>query len=211
VKSRRKNSSFIFGVVSLFLLMVFLFGMVGGVSAEGTVANVTINAGTLHFEDHPESVAFAPIDLATFINVNKGVGTFFTNLSDFTVVDSRGSGEGWTVSVSATNLSKTGGVTIETGSLSLKRPSKLTQDYTGTSNTTPGIFPVVGEWVPIDGTGPQNLITAIADNGLGRWTINWGAISPTEALQLKLDAGTIKAGIYSSTITWSLIAPVNIL
>lgn len=195
-------------LVAMIVLLGVIFGSSNVVGAEATTAAVQINAGTLHFEGSPGNVDFGTINLTQFIDTNKGAdNNFFKDLTDFTVVDSRGSGAGWTVQVTAEKLEATGSILLVEGSLSLNKPASITQDYTGTANTFPIIVPT--DYVAIDGTTPINIITAAANSGLGRWTINWGT-TPNNALKLHLDAGTIKAGVYNSTITWELVAPVGL-
>ena len=189
-------------IVSVFVLLVPLsFCWIGPVSAADTTSSVTITGGTLHFEGVPAAANFAPVTLDGLEN------DIFTELTNFSVIDARGTGEGWSVQVKAENFKLNATEeTLPNGSLSLKKPDKMIQDYTGTANNVPEIKNF--EWMAIDGTPETPMITATTGNGLGKWTIDWGGTN--ETFKLHLDPGVVKEGTYTSTITWSLVAPVSL-
>ena len=189
-------------MVSFVLLIAVSSSLAGtAMAADVTTSTVTIDGGTLKFEDVPGTANFDPIPLT---GLEQNVST---NLSDFSVVDARGTGEGWSVQVSATNLMNGVDKEMPDGSLSLSKPIEMTQGYTGTPNS----LPVIKDFtlLPIDGAGVNSIITATTGNGLGKWTINWGAPN-NQALKLRIDPGVVKTGTYQSTITWSLVAPVDL-
>jgi hypothetical protein len=134
---------------------------------------------------------FAPVTL------DGTTKTTTATMDNFSVTDDRGTGEGWTVTVSATQFREwdgiayvAGGRTLPTGSLSMPAP---TVAAVATESPSPSITP--GPYV-IDGSSIK-IASAAADTGMGTYNFTQGSLT------LTIPASSY-AATYRSELTVSL-------
>lgn len=163
----------------------------------------------------------APSVVTSFsgVTLNGKVQTTSSTLSSWKVVDSTGSGNGWHVSLSATQLTEdtpTNG--FASGTSALKPPVGSVQ-LSGTRTVTvgDGSAPLSSSGGPlidnptavIDGQSPFTLLDAKSGFGLGTYTVN----EPSDGLVLTLNPSTTKVDSvnypneptpYSTTLTYSV-------
>ena len=160
---------------------------IGGQSA--FAAGTAITGGELSMLNSVPS-DFAPVKLDGTVQTTKA------DLSDFTVTDARGTGAGWNVMVSATQLEDTAaGLKIPTGSIKISAPDVTAQ--AGASDVESTI--TIGSGMIDTDTGVK-LLSAKVDGGMGKYDVAF----PTEALTMTLNPKDVKAGNYTSTITVTL-------
>lgn len=114
----------------------------------------------------------------------------------FNIQDSRGSHEGYRVDVKASQLAKADGYKLPTGSLSLSSVSKVSAVN---SNAVPPKAKFTGNLIVDAGT--ITVLEATKGTGMGGFSFTF----PTDALSLNLNYGTVQQGLYSTTLTWSLV------
>lgn len=157
---------------------------------EDRETEATINGGSLSIEDlNVNSFAETTLDGT--------VQTLTTDIGDYTVVDSTGSGSGWQLNVNAGALT-TGedGFSLPANSLSLDGHTVSADEGSSSSDT-------VGTGGGAIDTGDDtgiNVLSADADGGMGTFTI-----ADTD-LSLVLQPKDVKAGTYTSTVNFSLVS-----
>ncbi|MNO34935.1 hypothetical protein D3C76_249810 [compost metagenome] len=115
------------------------------------------------------------------------------------VTDTRGTGAGWTLQVSATPFKE------KTETAKVLRGATVTLPV-GSLVTTPGNISAAPEARVVelstdsDKTAPQNLMVAKVNTGLGTWVDKFSASSVT----IDIPAGNL-SGDYASTLYWSLL------
>lgn len=139
------------------------------------------------------------------LDYNPAGGVYgYSSVGDITVTDGRGTGEGWSLSVSSSPLTEVGGkgLSFPAGSLTLYKPVSIST--TGTTTNQPTITSV--DYSSID-AAPFTIVTADVGKGLGVWNITMGDIElyADEYLPV-IDKTTYPTGPtpYQSTITWTL-------
>jgi hypothetical protein len=155
--------------------------------------NVTVAAGTLTITN-PLAGEFGSVTLT-------GVDQDLTaSLATFEVNDSRGTGVGWHVNVSATRFQEhdgtalvTGGKTLPTSSLTMSAPT-VTAD--GTTSPSPSIS--TGAPYTIDGGSAVKVASAAVDSGMGKYDFS----ATTLTLTVPADA---YAKTYQSTVTVDVV------
>jgi hypothetical protein len=169
------------------LLDNFLVTTVDPFDTEYSSLSSTINPGALSFI-LPSSITFS----------SSGVGTIpQTTLGNLTISDLTGSGNGWHVSVSASQFAS-GSHKLPLGSLTLYAPSSITVN--GDSTSTLPKKKSGSPWIIDNGSSPT-VLSAAVDAGMGSYTVKF----PAKALTLSIPSSTY-AGTYTSTLTWQLIS-----
>lgn len=179
-------------------------------SSVSHVIHLRLTGGDLRL-DVPEIVGFGKVKLGE----RKELTTSFADR--FTVTDARGTGEGWRLSVRATQFTEvepeggfkegTGHLTLPEGSLTLSKDIEV-----GQINTTDGIEPshVMSEDKVIDSGESVLVVEAFRDEGMGKYGVEFGE----NALKLLLDPSNVRldgdnykgaATPYESTLTWELV------
>lgn len=153
--------------------------------ADDVTATGTVTAGSLAF-----SATDAPVFSATLNGTDQDV----TDTIDIDVNDARGSGAGWSLSITSTQF-KTSGQdprTLSTSAAAITGATVACDAGTCTAPTNSTSYPV---GVPAGTQAPTaaEFFAAAADSGMGDFTIR-----PT--LRLRVPANTY-AGTYTSTIT----------
>lgn len=190
MKTNRKFTRIFPFLLSLVVLLGIVFWSPWGVVAEDTQVNVTITGDQLRFDAIPDDIGFSEIKLTG------GEDTKSANLTDLVVIDARGTGAGWHVSVSGTQLTSEVSDTIDKGSLTMSMPSVISPKFgTGQEPTAVVTVPFA-----IDEGEIINIVEATTDHGLGTWNINW----EPDALKLEINPANTKAGTYTGAITWTL-------
>lgn len=207
MKTRRKGSKLLSGLLSLVVILGVCFGWGGGVGAADTnttVATFTFEKGTLTFGFVPEEITFGDaITLAEPPLTSSG------NLTVLEVKDFTGTGSGWEVNVHATPFTTTGDI-LNYGSLLIKEPNSFMPKYTEAKGNLTAPTSPLDKFTVIDtGAGetpgdPIKIIDAAVSTGLGQWNINWAANSIK--LEILQPQTIITESTYTSTITWTLIS-----
>lgn len=153
--------------------------------------NVTVSAGSLGLTAHPTAPDFGGVTL------DGTAKTDTSTLSVFEANDSRGTGEGWNVTIAGSQFAEhdganyvTGGTTLATNSLSMAAPT-VTAD--GTDSPVPTM--TAGPYT-IDGVSVK-IASAAADTGMGTYDFS------TAGLTLAIPADTY-ANAYRSDLTVTL-------
>jgi hypothetical protein len=135
--------------------------------------SVTVSSGTLAITADPTAPDFSGVTLDGTAKQTT------TTLSTFEVNDSRGTGAGWNVTVSATQFKEhdgtayvTGGKTLPTGSLSMAAPTVAAD---GTTSPVPTL--TAGPYT-IDGASVK-IASASADTGMGKYDFSSSALTLT--------------------------------
>ncbi|QST02649.1 WxL domain-containing protein (plasmid) [Pontibacillus sp. ALD_SL1] len=132
----------------------------------------------------------------------------FGNIPTIRVNDARGTGDGWSLFVEASQLTEVGGAgyTIPTGNLTIADPQAVSPVGPASTADTPWLQ--TGGPYAVD-QGPIFVAEAEVDHGLGSWDISY----PVNALQLsvnpsfKIVDSVNYPGVptpYQSTLTWTL-------
>lgn len=115
------------------------------------------------------------------------------------VTDTRGSGEGWSVSAKMSKF-KNGNKVLQGATLSMKNAIVKAGSTTNISK------PPVSSDIVFDNEESKQVLSARDKAGRGTWLNVWsGANQANEAIQLNVLAGTAEANTeYTSSITWEL-------
>ncbi len=163
--------------------------------------SVTVTGGTLAFTADPLVGNFAGVTLS-------GVDqTTTANLDDFEVNDSTGSGNGWKITVQATQFTETaatipvGGTatTLPLNSLKLPVP-RVAAD--GTTSPSPSIS--IAQATAIDASSAVKIASAAVNEGMGKYDFDDGTAAAGIPLTLTLKPATTYAVTYASTATITL-------
>ncbi|MFC3040746.1 WxL domain-containing protein [Virgibacillus xinjiangensis] len=176
-------------LVKKFAVGTLAVGLAAGAFAPSALAasqdvESTITGGTLSL-DAPTIQTFSGVEL------NGAIQTSTASIDEFTVKDARGSGEGWKLSVSSTQLTN-GTNTLPAGSLKITEPTLTAgegSDDLSTVNVLSGA---------IDNESGVKLLSAETDGGMGTYTVSGSN------LNINLQPKDAKAGTYSSTVTFNL-------
>jgi hypothetical protein len=158
-------------------------------SADNAVVTGTITGGSLS-----ESTTATPSFSVTLDGTDKTASYTLP----MTLVDARGTGAGWNVTVTSTQFSTgAGGSTLSTSASSVQSVSSTcVSGSTCTSATNSVTYPLT---VPAASTAPTavKLFNAAANTGLGKFTV-------TPTVQVSVPANTF-AGTYTSTVTLAVV------
>lgn len=165
------------------------FSASASAATETGETGATINGGSLSIENLSMS-SFAETTL------DGSIQTLTTNIDDYSVVDSTGSGSGWQLNVDADPLTNENEYALPANSLSMNAPSVSAGEGSSSSDA---LSIQAGEIDSGDDTG-VNILSAEADEGMGTFTV-----SDTE-LSLDLEPKDAKEGTYTSTVTFSLVS-----
>lgn len=165
------------------------FTTTASAAEETGTTEATINGGSLSIENLSVN-SFADTTL------DGTVQTLTTDISDYTVVDSTGSGSGWQLNVDAAPLTNADGDALPANSLNLDGQSVTAADGSSGSET---VNTSSGDIDKADETG-VNILSAEADGGMGTFTI-----ADTD-LSLELQPKDVKTGTYTSTVNFSLVS-----
>lgn len=183
------------------LLICFMPLQAYAATTDTTNAQVSIQSGSLSLTTPSVSADFGSITVdGTTKTQNVNLGTL--NASDY-----RGTGEGWHVTVSASQFTQTNvgvnpALLLETNTLFLNGISNITQvDGSSGLPTSSG-----APWT-ID-SGAVEILSAAVGDGLGSFDVTF----PANALELNVDTSkTIvdpdnNPTLFESTITWTIVA-----
>lgn len=146
------------------------------------------------------SLSVTPGAIATFIPVtlNGTVQTTTTTFASTDIVDSTGSGSGWNVKIDASVLTNAtapvGFTTLPASSLAIAATT-VTAAAGASADSPTDIVKSIG--TIDDGTGLK-VLSAIANQGMGTYTANFGGLT------LTLNPKDVYAGTYTTTITTTL-------
>ena len=158
--------------------------ILGGTAFAAT--SVVLTGGTLN-------ITAPSVGNFTGVTLNGTAQTTSATMGTFSVVDSRGTGVGWNVTVQATQFTATGH-TLPMGSISMPAPTVAKTD--ATSGGTPSINS--GPYL-IDSASAIKIATAAADGtGMGSYQFT------PSSLTLSVGANAY-AGNYTSTVTVSVV------
>ncbi len=165
-------------------------------SAATDTTSVTLTGGALSFSTNPTADDF-PATALTGATQNLAA-----NFNDWRVMDARGSGAGWNVTMQASQFSDGGSNTLPAGSLKLKAPVTTPVDVLNLA-----VPPVVSlspapPWT-LDGGSAVKVVSALAATGQGEWNFDHANLVASKDLQLTVPADAA-AGTYTSTITSTL-------
>lgn len=196
----------IFKKLGLFALAGFLVAGVGNVHAATTgtsVVNVGVTGGALSIT--------APTVLLDFGNttLTGNTQTLNATLGGFTAGDATGTGNGWRVTVRASQFTEVGGAafTLPTDILQMSAPTTVAPTG-GTTSAVPSIK--TGAPWTIDGASSVTVLSAAVNQGMG----NYQVTVPGNTLTLTLNPATTKIDAtnfpaaptpYRSTLTWTVI------
>lgn len=160
-----------------------------------TPGQVTLQSGTMDITAPATTVNLGSI------TVDSTVKTVNANLTNMTVVDNRGTGEGWNITVSASQFTQTTGGTplkLPTNTLKLNGIGTITQ----TVGTSGGPTTTTAPWT-ID-TGAVKVLSAATNKGMGTFTVAF----PVNAVSLNVDTAqkvvdpANNPTVYASTLSW---------
>lgn len=192
------------GILSAFAVLAV--SPIASVQAE-TTGDITAQVGIQSGQLSISSVDFGGTTVIPDIQQDGTTKTSSTNLSPLTVTDSRGTGEGYRVTVSATPMTEIGGIGLQlpSGSLSLKPVASITAN--GTTSPAPSI--VTGDKLIDDGSS-HTLISANVNEGMGSYDVTF----PVDALSLTVNPDTKTTDLanypdgrtpFSSVLTFTIV------
>ncbi|WP_156288613.1 WxL domain-containing protein [Oceanobacillus salinisoli] len=146
---------------------------------------------------NPGSLDMPTINVLNFnsVTLDGTIQNSYANIDGFTITDSRGSGAGWNVVVTASQFTSLDNKVLPKGSLSIAAPTVTAQEGSSLASliaTTPGI-------IDKDDVGVK-ILSAPANEGMGKFDIAF----PANALDLTLNPKDVYAGTYTSTIKINL-------
>ncbi|MFT8389960.1 MAG: WxL domain-containing protein [Sporolactobacillus sp.] len=157
-------------------------------------AAVNITGGDLTL-DHSDN----PIDFGS-LQLDAKPHTLTASAGSFDVTDARGTGDGWHVTVAATQFTDSStGDALPAGSLTLRQPTVSGVDgaeTTGITISAPGTVDTTpGNEVPV--------ASAAVGSGLGEYTFNQDSSMGNDGATLAIGDNT-KAGSFGSTLTYKV-------
>jgi hypothetical protein len=175
-------------------------------SALAAPSGNTVVNGTLSGAGGLAMVAPDAIELGTQQLGGNAAFDFSGNFTDWSVSDGTGTSAGWNVTVDATDVTRDAAPVDQTG-IALNVSAPAIGVVTGPAATT-GI--TAGTSGSVMGVGAVQVLAAEAGAGEGSWLVDAAAgaahaSNGKVSLQLPYDA---KAGVYSSTLTFTVAAPV---
>nr|WP_106781031.1 WxL domain-containing protein [Lysinibacillus timonensis] len=158
--------------------------VVGGNSAFAAESTSNISGGLL-------SMGQPQISNFDNITLNGSIQTTEATVGSFEVIDPRGTGEGWSVWMHATQFTDSTGKVLPQGSLMIGTPTVNEKEGTGSSEAD--LLTKTGG--AIDKNEGLVIISAGNDEGMGTFVVD------QNLLTLNLLPKDVKAGNYSTTIT----------
>lgn len=128
------------------------------------------------------------------VTMNGAAQNTQANVGTWDVIDARGSGAGWNVTVQATQFDS-GSHQLALGSLQMTAPGVAAKN--GTSNAAPTI---VGGPYTIDAASAVKIASAAVNTGMGSYTFTPAANNLTLSIPASAYVGT-----YTSTVTVSVV------
>lgn len=181
-------------VIILICLAVLFLGMpVSAAPSDTTTATVTVAGGELNLEMPTASVDFGSI------TIDGEAQALENDLGPMVVSDFTGTGNGWGVTVGATQFKDTGTNTLPLNSLSLN--GTLTITKVGTTSATPPTQEGTGPYT-LDSGSVVKILNANGNEGVGKYEVAF----ITNALKLSVNTTNLKASNYTSTITYTITA-----
>jgi len=181
-----------------FSSLLFVLSMQSNVLAATTgttPGEVTLQSGILDITAPLTTVNFGTIIVdSTLQSVN-------ADLSDLSITDNRGTGEGWNITLSASQFTQNSGVTplkLPTNTLALNGISTITQ----TLGTSGGPTTTLSPWM-ID-TGAVKIVSAASNKGMGTFVVDF----PLNSISLDVDTAqkvidpANNPTVYTSTLSW---------
>lgn len=142
------------------------------------------------------------VGLGESVTLDGTTQTIETEMNPFTIEDGRGTGQGWTLNVSATPLTlQTEGTSGERSSLpegTFSMSSVAVAAKEGASSASEGMS--ISQKGALDKPGELNVITAEDGAGMGQYEVS------DMSLSLVFEPQHTAAGTYSSTVTFSLVS-----
>lgn len=168
------------------------FGMAASaqtLESETTEVQVTVESGgtALDVQDNAEFEK---------VTVSPSTLKYKTDYGQTNVTDLTGTHEGWEVRVQAT-LFKNGDDTLPQGSIKLESPSDVKGLYGISENVKPSKLNNPG----IVDSGVTSVIKAEQGEGMGEHEVDFG----NGAIEVTVKPEFVKAGTYTSTLTWDLV------
>jgi hypothetical protein len=187
------------GALGLSAVLALSFSTSVFAATDTTSTQVSVQSGALSITSPSASVDFGTI------TVDGTIQTVNANLGTMNVADNRGTGDGWNVTVSASQFTQTGGVAspkvLPTNTFKLNDINSITQTVGSSAlPTKAGTAP----WT-ID-TGAIQILSAAVGDGLGTFDITF----PASVLALDIDTAADVVDpahnptSYASTITWTI-------
>lgn len=188
--------------LAISLLVGIFLSVPNTAEATTTHGTVGINGGALSLQNTPTDILFPG-----FTVDGHHWMTTAADIPTLRVQDGRGTGEGWSLTVSATQIQEVGGLglLLPRGSLRMYGPSALTVASETDSSPYPTITP---GYQAID-DAPFTIASAASGEGIGTYDLSF---SPG-ALEVSVDPGVkvvdrihypTTATPYETTITWTL-------
>ncbi|WP_010651681.1 WxL domain-containing protein [Oceanobacillus massiliensis] len=171
------------------------FGLVAGSFATTTFAaessevetSTTLEGGSLSINE----ISIEQFGATTLSGATQDITT---TINPFTVVDATGTGSGWNLSISATQLTTADGLqTLPENSLSISAPTIEAESGSSEAGALENKTGV------IDSETGVKFLTAETEEGMGTFNLS------ESDLNLKLLPKETKAGTYTSTITFNLV------
>ena len=188
-------------IIGMFTALSLLLVPVLSAQAADTTSTIGVNGGNLSLSNVPTSITFPPVTL-------DGMNWKWTpaDVGTIRIIDGRGTGEGYNLTVSATQLTEVGGLglTIPQGALYLYAPSSVVPVF-----DTDAPAPILATGGAAIDTTPFTVATAGVDTGLGTYDISF----PAQALEINIPPSAKvvdkvnypgSATPYETTITWTL-------
>lgn len=171
---------------------LFPFGKTEAAVSDTTTAQVLVQGGGLGILTPNAGVNFGTI------TIDGSVKTVVAPLATMSVMDLTGTGNGWNVTVGATQFSN-GTSTIPLNSLKLVGIQSIAPD--GTASPNPSVVGA-GNYA-LDNGSANKILSASANQGMGKYNIDF----LPNALRLSIDTSVVKMSAvpYTSTITWTMV------
>lgn len=181
-----KNRSARFYLVFFFILAMTIGGATLGAFADSGGATATVSAGQL-----TETGTYSGASVSTTLN---GTDQTLSYSLPVQVKDATGSGSGWNLTISATNLTDgVAGHPSLTEQVSAATASCVSGNHcTNATSTTPPTYPVVLS------NSAQKFFSADANSGMG-------ILSVSTTVQV-LVLGNTYAGTYTATLTLAVVS-----
>ncbi|MCA1064835.1 WxL domain-containing protein (plasmid) [Rossellomorea sp. AcN35-11] len=199
------------------LALMCVFGMSFGSTQAfaSTTTDASVSGSGMGFSSLPATTSLSPLSIS---QDGSWMSSYSSDPMSLTFYDSRGTGDGFTVSVQSSQLTEVapaGGFAVGTtplqmpkGSLILYAPSSIIAEGSTNAAATPTITGV--GYAAIDST-EYTLATADPGKGMGSFTMNFAAgaielgLSPSEILVDDVNYSGVPTP-YEAVLTWSINA-----
>ena len=185
-----KKQSFFYLGLFVILVLALVGTAIAAFADSSTGATATVNAGNLS-ESGPANVSATPVTL-------DGTDKTTSYALALTLIDARGSGAGWNLTITSTTFTA-GTHSLSTSASVINSVPTLTCTSGSTcTNPTNGVtYPLA---VPAASTAPTpvKLFSAAANTGMGNFTI-----TPTVTVSIPANTFT---GSYTSTVSMAVVS-----